>query len=78
MSALMKSRASSLAKIAQLPRYRHPADLINEYQKPMLEQNKMINGELEFGQNLYGSDSYEALVQQVIKTRKGFRNANLA
>ena len=38
----------------------------------------MINGELEFGQNLYGSDSYEALVQQVIKTRKGFRNANLA
>lgn len=46
MSAIIKSRASSLNKLAQLPRYRHPADLINEFQKPMLEQNKLINGEL--------------------------------
>jgi len=46
MSAIIKSRASSLNKVANLPRYRHPADLVNEFQKPMLEQNKMINGEL--------------------------------
>lgn len=29
MTAVIKSRASSLNKIANLPRYRHPADLIN-------------------------------------------------
>ena len=46
MSAIIKSRASSLSKLADLPRYRHPADLINEFQKPMLEQNKRINGQL--------------------------------
>jgi hypothetical protein len=44
MSAIIKSKASSLNKVAQLPRYRHPSDLINEFQKPMLEQNKLING----------------------------------
>jgi len=43
----------------------------------MLEQNKLINGELPFGQNLYGSDSYEALVKQIINTRKGYRSAAL-
>lgn len=78
MSAVIKSRASSLAKVANLPRHRHPADLINEFQKPMLEQNKMINGELNFGQNLYGNDSYEALVQQIVGTRKGYRAGNLS
>jgi hypothetical protein len=78
MSAIIKSRASSLNKLANLPRYRHPADLINEYQKPMVEQNKLINGELEFGQNLYGSDSYEALVKQVSKFRTSYRTASLS
>lgn len=38
----------------------------------------MINGELEFGQNLYGNDSYENLVKQIVATRKGYRTANLA
>lgn len=78
MNAIIKSRASSLNKIANLPKYRHPADLVNEFQKPMLEQNKMINGELEFGKNLYGNDSYENLVKQIVATRKGYRTANLA
>lgn len=77
MSAIIKSRASSLNKLSQLPRYRHPADLVNEYQKPMLEQNQMINGELEFGKNLYGSDSYESLVQKIVSSRKGYRTASL-
>jgi len=44
----------------------------------MLEQNKMINGEFEFGKNLYGNDSYENLVKQIVGTRKGYRTANLA
>ena len=78
MSALIKSRASSLNKLSQLPRYRHPADLINEFQKPMLQQNQLINGELEFGKGLYGSDSYEALVQKVVASRKGYRTASLS
>jgi hypothetical protein len=40
MSSLFKTRASSLAKVANLPRYRHPADLINEDYRPIYQQNK--------------------------------------
>lgn len=29
MSQLFKSKASTLRKVAELPKYRHPADLLN-------------------------------------------------
>lgn len=44
MSSLIKTKASSLAKVAALPRLRSPADLYNEYTQPYDLQKKLMNG----------------------------------
>lgn len=42
MKSLYRTKASSLAKVAALPRHRHPADLINAFQHPFDLQRNQI------------------------------------
>jgi len=42
ISNVFKTKASSLAKIAALPVYRHPADLLNEHALSYDLQKKQI------------------------------------
>lgn len=46
VTGFTKSKASTLAKIAALPRYRHPMDLLNEPHLPYDLQIKQMKGEL--------------------------------
>jgi len=50
---LFKTTAGTLKKVAELPRYRHPADLINMDYKPIRLQRMQMEGQLEFGNNNY-------------------------
>lgn len=75
MANLYRPRTIALAKMAALPKYRHPADLANEYQRPVSQQLSAINGEFEFGKGLYINDRYEKLISSVLPLRKSFRSA---
>ena len=44
LSNIFKTKASSLAKVAALPVYRHPADLLNEHSQPYHIQKQQISG----------------------------------
>lgn len=46
MSQYIKSTKSTLKKIADLPRYRHPADLVNVETRPIAQQKMEIEGQL--------------------------------
>ncbi len=72
---LYKTKASTLQKIANLPRFRHPADLVTYETRPVRQQRLEIDGQLEFGKNLYFSPAQEALVKDLLATRTGFRSA---
>ncbi len=37
-SELFKTTASTVQKIANLPRHRHPGDLVNNYVRPIRQQ----------------------------------------
>jgi hypothetical protein len=54
-SILFKTKASSLAKVAALPVFRHPADLLNEYTLPYDLQRKQIEGEASLEEGQYVS-----------------------
>lgn len=40
MAQLFKTKGSTIKKIAELPRFRHPGDLLNLHTRPIAEQNK--------------------------------------
>lgn len=42
----VKSIASSLKKVSELKRYRHPADLVNLPTRPIRQQRMEIDGQL--------------------------------
>ena len=44
MQSFTKTKASTIAKIAALPRYRHPMDLLNEPKLPYSLQKSQIEG----------------------------------
>jgi hypothetical protein len=69
-SILYKTRASSLAKVAALPVYRHPADLLNEYTLPYDLQQKQIAGEASFEEGQYASQGHFNLAKLVAGIRK--------
>ncbi|MBS1889692.1 MAG: hypothetical protein JST59_00235 [Actinobacteria bacterium] len=75
MANLYKPRTIALAKMAALPRYRHPADLANEYQRPVSQQLRAINGEFEFDKGLYPNDRYEQLIKAILPLRSSFKQA---
>jgi hypothetical protein len=75
MANLYRPRTIALAKMAALPKYRHPADLANEYQRPVSQQLKALNGEFEFGKGLYVNQRYEQLIKSIVPLRKSFRAA---
>ena len=52
-SAFTKSKASTIAKIAALPRFRSPKDLINEPHLPYDVQIRQINGVSTFKEGQY-------------------------
>ena len=62
-------KAARIRKIADLPKYRHPADLVNIYVRPVRQQNLEINGKLDFDSNQYFSSNHEALLKKIIPTR---------
>lgn len=45
-SQLYKTTASTLQKIANLPRFRHPADLVHPDVRPIRQQRLEIDGQL--------------------------------
>ena len=45
-SQFVKSTASSMRKVAELPRYHHPADLVNIPTRPIMQQKMEIEGKL--------------------------------
>jgi hypothetical protein len=75
MANLYRPRTIALAKMAALPRYRHPADLANEFKKPVSTQMREISGGFEFGKGLYHSERYERLVKGVTVLNPQFLNA---
>jgi|JI6StandDraft_1071083.scaffolds.fasta_scaffold01350_8 hypothetical protein len=75
MTNLYRPRTIALAKMAALPRYRHPADLANEYHRPVSLQLRAMNGEFEFGKGLYTNDRYEQLIKSIVPLRSSFRQA---
>ena len=77
-SQYIKTIASSMKKVAELPRYKHPADLVNPLIRPIRQQNMEINGEIEFGTNSYENIAHEKLVQELIATRNKYRTENIA
>ena len=46
MNYLFKTKGSSLTKVVNLPRYQHPADLLNLQDQPMQKQVDQIQGKL--------------------------------
>lgn len=77
MKSLIKTKASSLQKVADLPRHRHPADLLNAFTRPIDEQLQQINGTFPFGKQLYINASHERLIKTVKNIRMTYRLASL-
>jgi hypothetical protein len=40
MASLYRPKTLALAKLASLPKYRHPSDFVNEFKKPISIQTK--------------------------------------
>ena len=73
---LFKTKASSLAKVAALPRHRHPADLLNEYTLPYKLQRQMVYGQISQEKGKYYSDNHYQLMSFLSKSRKKYRSAS--
>jgi hypothetical protein len=69
-SILTKTKASTLAKVAALPVFRHPADLLNEYTLPYDLQIKQLEGEAPFEGGQYVSQNHFNLAKLVAGVRK--------
>ena len=74
---LFKTKASSLAKIAALPRHSNPADLLNEYTLPYKLQRQMIDAQISQEEGNYYSDHHYQLMSHLSKSRKDYRAASL-
>ena len=72
---LFKSRASSLAKVAELPVHRHPADLLNEFTLPFKLQKQMISAGISQEEGKYYSQHHYDLVSYLAKSRTEYRQA---
>lgn len=74
-SHLYKTTASTLQKVANLPRIRNPADLVHPDIRPIRQQRLEIDGQLAFEKNLYFSSAQEKLVKELLPLRTSFRNS---
>lgn len=73
LMSVFKTKASSLAKIAALPRIRSPYDLYNEPHLAYDIQAKQIAGELEFTEGNYYSQLHYELAKDVTPLRNSYR-----
>ncbi len=69
LQSFTKSKASTLAKIAGLPRYRHPKDLLNELTLPFQLQKQQILAMLPFESGQYISQQHFKLSQSAANLR---------
>lgn len=74
MSSLIKTKASSLAKINALPVFRSPADLYNEFTLPYDLQKKQIEGEAAYTEGKYISAAQYQLAKSLAGSRKQYRS----
>lgn len=72
LKALSKSKASTLAKIAALPRFRHPMDLFNEPHLPFDVQTKQIEGTLSLKEGQYLSHEHFQLCKSSSTFKKQY------
>jgi hypothetical protein len=74
-SQFTKSKASTLAKIAALPRYRSPKDLLNEPHLPYDKQTLQIQAALSFEEGEYLSEDHFKLCSVSTSLRKDYTAA---
>lgn len=74
LNNLYKTTASSLAKVAALPVYRHPADLLNEFHHPYDLQRKQIEAQLPYKEGLYVSHEHYVLARNASQLRTQYRS----
>lgn len=75
LNAFTKSKASTLAKIAALPRFRHPMDLLNEPHLPYDLQVKQMDATLTFKEGQYLSHEHYQLCKSSASLRTQYRES---
>lgn len=75
VTGLAKSKASTIAKLAALPRYRHPMDLLNEPHLPYDLQVQQMNGQAPQKGGQYLSPKHYELMKQSAQLRTSYRKS---
>jgi len=72
-SVFTKSKASTLAKLAALPRFRSPKDLLNEPHLPYDLQISQIKGTADMKEGKYMSSHHYDLCQKTSQLRQAYK-----